>query len=301
LEKFVNQVERGVTDPETHLSLANRAKDQKLIAATAAERKEIRSKPDMPIGALGSGSDYSSFLQHIGIASFDMGFGGESPGGVYHSTYDSYDWYTKFGDPSFAYGIATAQMGGRIMTRLADADILPFDFTNLADTVEKYAKELPKLVDTMREETVELNMEIRDGTLKATFDPTKHKGLPKIKDDVPPFDFAVLTKAIVRLQASAKKYEAQAQKAKPSVELDMALIQTERSLLGAGLPRRPWYRHMIYAPGFYTGYGVKTLPAIREAIEQRNWSEAKSQIPAVAETLDRLSAAIDKAIVAASR
>jgi N-acetylated-alpha-linked acidic dipeptidase len=299
LEKFINQVERGVTDPETQISIADRARAQKLVSASAADRKELRAKADMPIGALGSGSDYSSFLQHLGIASFDMGFGGEDPGGVYHSTYDSYDWYTRFGDPTFVYGIATAQMGGRIMMRLADSDVLPFDFVNLAATIDKYAKELPKQVDTMREETAETNRQILDGTLKATYDPTKAKPLPKIKADVPAVDFGALSKAIARLQAAAKSYEAVAGKAKPSIELDNALIQTERTLLGDGLPRRPWYRHMIYAPGFYTGYGVKTLPAIREALEQRDWAEAKAEIPLVAATLDRLSAAIDRAAAVA--
>ena len=301
LEKFVNQVERYVIDPETHLTIAERARAQKLVGASAADRKELRAKPDMPIGALGSGSDFSSFLQHIGIASFDMGFGGEGGGGVYHSTYDSYDWYTRFADPKLQYGFTTAQVGARIMTRLADADVLPFEFSNLAETIDKYAKELPKLVDTMRDETAEKNREILDGTLKATFDPLLPKAMPKIKDAVPTVDFTVLTKAVERLLSSAKKYSAVAGKAKASVALDEALMQTERSLLGSGLPRRPWYRHAIYAPGFYTGYGVKTLPAIREALEERNWSEATQQIPLVAATLDHLADAIEKATAIAAR
>jgi len=298
LEKFINEVERSVSDPETHLSIAERARDQRIVAASAADRKDLRDKPDVPIGALGSGSDYSSFLQHVGIASFDMGFGGEDPGGVYHSTYDSYDWYSRFGDPTFVYGLATAQMGGHTMMRLADADILPFDFRNLADTVEKYAKELPKLVDTTRDETVELNRQIKEGTLKATYDPTKPKVLPKVKADVPAIDFTALNKAVARLKEAARDYAITSAHGKPSAELDQALIQTERTLLGSGLPRRPWYRHMIYAPGFYTGYGVKTLPSIREALEQRDWDEAKAEISKVAETLDRLSDAIGTASIA---
>jgi N-acetylated-alpha-linked acidic dipeptidase len=224
-----------------------------------------------------------------------MGFGGEDPTGVYHSTYDSYYWYTHFGDPSFAYGVATAQTGGRIMMRLADADVLPFDFTNLAETVDKYGKELAKLVDTTRDDTIELNRQIAEGTLKSTYDPLHPKVLPKVKGEVPTVDFGVLNKAIARLSASAKNYAALMDFAKPSAELDEALVQTERTLLGDGLPRRPWYRHMLYAPGFYTGYGVKTIPSIREAIEQRNWAEAKAEIPKVAATLDRLSDQIDKA------
>lgn len=295
LDKFVNEVERSVTDPETHLTVAERALDRKLVSATADERKELRAKPEMEIAALGSGSDYSSFLQHLGIASLDMGFGGEGGGGVYHSTYDSYDWYTRFGDPSFAYGIALAETAGHTMLRLADADVLPFDFVRQGEIFSKYFQEIPKLVDTMRNETVETNREVLEGTLKATYDPTKPRVLPKIKDPVPVFDFAPVTKALDRLKAAAKAYDAASATAKPAPELDEALLATERALIGDGLPRRTWYRHMIYAPGFYTGYGVKTFPSIREAIEQRQWNEAKAEIPKVAAVLDRLISAIERA------
>ena len=212
LERFINQVERDVTDPETQLSVAERSRAQKLVAGSAEERKELRADPDMAIGALGSGSDYSSFLQHLGIASFDMGFGGEDPGGVYHSTYDSYDWFTRFGDPTFVYGVAMAKIAGRTMMRLADADVLPFDFTHLAETIDKYSKELPKLVDKTREDSLELNRELKEGTIRATFDPTKPKVLPKAAGEVPPLDFTVLNQAVARLVASAKRYAATAEK-----------------------------------------------------------------------------------------
>lgn len=293
LEKFVNQVERSVMDPESKLTLAQRAKDRQIIGAGVAEKKELRAKQDMPLSALGSGSDFSSFLQHLGIASFDFGFGGEGGGGIYHSTYDSFDWFSRFDDPHFQYGVVTAEVAGHTMLRLADAEVLPFDFTNLADTIDKYAKELPKLVDTMRSENAEFNAELKDGTYQATVDPQHAKPTPKAKPEVPAIDFATLTKAVARLKVSATKYAAVA--AKPSVELDAALIQTERSLLGDGLPRRPWYKHAIYAPGFFTGYGVKTLPAIREALEEHNWLEATTEMPKVAATLDKLSDAIDNA------
>ena len=296
LEKFINQVERSVIDPETHIPVSERARAQKLVAANTEERKTLRTKKDMEIGALGSGSDYSSFLQHLGIASFDMGFGGENPGGIYHSTYDSYNWYTHFGDPTFQYGVTLAQVAGRTMMRLANADVLPFEFTHVSDTIDKFAQELPKLVDKMREDTSELNKEITDGTLKATYDPTKIKVLPKMKGEVPLLDFSELMKSLARLKTVAKSYESASADARPSVDLDAALIATERTLLGEGLPRRSWYRHMIYAPGFYTGYGVKTLPSIREAIEQRDWKEAKAEIPKVAAVIDHLSDAIEKAI-----
>ncbi len=298
LEKFINEVERSVVDPETHMLVSERSRSQKIVGAGPEERKELRAQADMSIGALGSGSDFSSFLQHLGIPSFDMGFGGENPGGVYHSTYDSFYWYTHFGDPSFQYGIALAQVAGHTMMRLANADVLPFAFGPLASTIDKYAAELPKLVDKMREDTVELNREITEGTLQATFDPTKPKILPKIKLEVPTMDFAELTKAVVRLKAVSLVYDNASAKAHPSTDLDAALMATERALLGEGLPRRPWYRHMIYAPGLYTGYGVKTLPSIREAIEQRDWQEARQELPKVAKTIDSLSDAIEKALKA---
>ncbi len=295
LEKFINEVERSVIDPETQVTLANRALDQKIVSASPAERKKLRVNRDMEIGALGAGSDFSGFLQHLGISSLDMGFGGENPGGVYHSTYDSYNWYTHYGDPGFHYGVALAKMSGHTMMRFANADILPFEFVRLSETIDKFAQELPKLVDAMREETAEQNQLVKDGTLKATFDPTKSRVLPKIKPDVPSIDFALMQTALRRLKKVSAEYEEASKDGVPSVELDHAMMATERALLGSGLPRRPWYRHMIYAPGFYTGYGVKTIPSVREAIEQRNWSEVNSEIPKVAATLDRLSDAIEKA------
>jgi len=295
LEKFINEVERSVVDPETHISVADRALDQKIVSASPAERKTLKAKRDMEIAALGAGSDFSGFLQHLGISSLDMGFGGEGGGGIYHSTYDSYNWYTHYGDPGFHYGVALAQIAGHTMMRFANADVLPFEFNRLTDTIDKYAQELTKLVDSMREETAEQNRLIKDGTLKATFDPLKIRVMPKAKPEVPVIDFSPMQKALARLKKVTAEYQADSKDPVPSVELDNAMMATERALLGDGLPRRTWYRHMIYAPGFYTGYGVKTIPSVREAIEQRNWTEARIEIPKVAATLDRLSDSIAKA------
>ena len=294
LEKFINQVERSVLDPETGATLAQRAKANQIVAAGVAAKKELRSKQDIPIGALGSGSDFSSFLQHVGIASFDMGFGGESGGGIYHSTYDSFDWFSRFDDPKFQYGVTTAQVAGHTMLRLANAEVLPFDFANLAETIEKYAKELPTIIQTKKDEVEQFNMELGDGSLRLSQDPTKSKPQPVKKKDIPSIDFSALDKAVARLKTAAGTYVPA--KAKPSLDLDALLIQSERALLGAGLPRRPWYRHAIYAPGFYTGYGVKTLPAIREALEQESWQEAREEIPHVAATIDKLSEIIESLV-----
>ncbi len=305
LEKFFNQAARDVTDPETKGSVYARAVAAKIVGGDKDARKEARERGDIALDALGSGSDFTPFLQHLGIAALNLGFGGESEGGSYHSIFDSFDYYARFGDPGFRYGVALAQTAGRLALRAGNADTLPFEFTRLSDAVEKYVKEITKLADTMRDETEEKNRQIREGTLAASFDPAVTNVLPAPESLVPAFDFAPLQESLKRLQASAKRYDeaaASAAKTGGALEaerektLDGLLIATERAMTRPeGLPRRPWFTHQLYAPGFYTGYGVKTLPAIREALEQRNWTEAQTQIPRVSETLTLLAAAIDRA------
>ncbi len=303
IEKFINEVARDVTDPEKKISVSDRARAARILGGGPEARREARERADLRIGALGSGSDYTAFLDHAGIASLNLGYGGEgNTGGVYHSVYDSFDHYTRFGDPDFAYGIALAQTGGRAVLRFANADVLPYAFTNFADSVETYVREVGKLADDMRDETKEKNRRIADKTFVAVFDPTETYVVPTPDARVPYLNFAPLQNAFARLQESAQKYDAasrmQGGKLTPQAQqaLDGLLMQTERAMLrDAGLPRRPWFRHQIYAPGFYTGYGVKTLPAIREAIEQRNWPEAEQQINLVAATLTQIAAAIDRA------
>jgi N-acetylated-alpha-linked acidic dipeptidase len=305
LEQFVAEVATDVIDPETKLTVAARAHARQI----AHGDKEARKQQGMHIEALGSGSDYSPFLQHLGIAAIDLGYGGESGGGIYHSAYDSFDWYTRFGDPHFDYGVTLAQTAGRIMLRLADADLLPFEFTHLADTVERYITDIGTQTDTMRTETEEQNHDLADGTLAAAADPTQVNILPKPKSPVPAIDLTPLKTALAKVRESARNYTAAlstpgvADYALPPERLqaiDALLIGTERAMLRPeGLPRRPWYRHQIYAPGFYTGYGVKTLPGVREAIEQRDWKEANAEIALVTDTLTQLSSQIDRATAAA--
>ena len=307
IEKFINEVARDVTDPEKKISVSDRARAAQILGSVTAEaRREARERGDLRIGALGSGSDYTVFLDHLGIASLDLGYGGEGQtGGVYHSIYDSFDHYTRFGDPDFAYGIALAQTGGRAVLRFANADVLPYAFTNFSDSVGNYVREVGRLTDDLREETKEKNRRISDNTFVAVFDPTLTYIAPTPDAPVPYLNFAPLQNAFARLQESAQKYDAasraqaaQGNQLSPQTQqaLDEALKQTERAMISeAGLPRRPWFKHQIYAPGFYTGYGVKTLPAIREAIEQRNWPEAEQQIKLVAETITQIAAAIDRA------
>lgn len=298
LEKFVNEVSRDVTDPQTKISVGMRWRASELLNGSPNVKKEARERNDLRIDALGSGSDFTPFLQHLGIASLNLGYGGEDGGGSYHSIYDSFDHYTRFGDPNFDYGIALTQTAGRMTLRLADADVLPFEFMNFADTIGVYVKELTTLAETMREDTKQMNQMIADGTIKAAQDPTQTFIVPKPKTDVPFLNFAPLQNALMKLQDSAKNYQA-AMKNKPAASqksLDEILMKTERALTNnAGLPRRDWFKHQIYAPGFYTGYGVKTLPAVREAIEQRDWKEASEQISIVSKTIENFAAEIDKA------
>lgn len=300
LEKFINEVGRDIPDPQTKMSVWERARAQQIVGGSPTQRAEANSRPDLRIGALGSGSDYTPFLQHLGIASLNIGFGGESGGGSYHSIYDSFDHYMRFGDPGFAYGIALSKVGGHAVLRLANADALPFEFTNFADTVGQYVNEVTRLTDTMREDTKTMNQMISSGMWQAVQDPREKLATPAMKDEVPQVDFEPLKSSLARLRESANYYQRASSGRQPSAaaqkNLDEILYKTERALTRTeGLPRRDWFRHQIYAPGFYTGYGVKTLPGVREAIEQRDWREAREQIAIVSRVLDGFAAEIDRA------
>ena len=300
LEKFINEVGKDIPDPETKVSVWERTRDNRIVNASAAARKEVLDRPDLRISALGSGSDYTPFIQHLGIASIDIGFGGEDGGGSYHSIYDSYAHFQRFVDPGNVYGVVTAKVCGHATMRLADADTLPFEFTNFADTVGTYVNEVTKLTDSMRDETRSMNDMVQNGTWQAVQDPTEVHVAPRTKDPVPNIDFSPLRKALDRVNDAAQKYQKASRGRINSPEkqkaLDDVLFKTERALTTPeGLPRRDWFRHQIYAPGFYTGYGVKTLPGVREAIEQRNWQEAQAEIAIIAATLDRFANEIDRA------
>jgi N-acetylated-alpha-linked acidic dipeptidase len=304
LERFINEVARDVVDPQTKVSVAERRRARSVLDARAEDRKELRDRRDLRIAALGSGSDYTPFLQHLGIASLNLYYGGEDEGGSYHSIYDSFDHYARFGDPTFEYGVALAQTAGRAVLRLADADVLPFEFTAFADTLGRYVAEVGKLADEMRDETEETNRRLRDRTYQLAADPTQVHVLPTPRPSLPHISLAPLLNAKGKVEDSARAFEAawtartaagalppETQKA-----LDAVLLTAERSLTRAeGLPRRPWFVHQVYAPGFYTGYGVKTLPAVREALEQREFAQAEEQAHVVAGVLEGFAAQIDRA------
>jgi N-acetylated-alpha-linked acidic dipeptidase len=306
LEHFINGVARDVKDPETSLTVWKRAQLYAIAHPEGdAGRQEARSRSDLRIGALGSGSDYAPFLDFAGIASINLGFYGESGGGIYHSVYDDFYWYTHFGDPDFVYGRALAQTAGTALMRMADAELLPFDFHNFADTVHTYVGELKKLLKDQQTGIEETNKELDEGVFTATADPKK-TSLPPVRKAVPPYmNFAPLENADAALIESADRFSKalSAARAKGDLSIDAQtlaevnglLIQSERKLTSdAGLPGRPWYKHQIYAPGAYTGYGVKTLPAVREAMEQENWKQAEEEVPVVAKVLEDEAALIDE-------
>jgi N-acetylated-alpha-linked acidic dipeptidase len=305
LEQFINQVSRDVVDPQTKGSVLERTRARRLLDSRGDDLRELRGRADLPIDPLGSGSDFTPFLQHLGIAALNIGFGGEEEYGQYHSVYDSIDHYLRFMDPSFDYGVALAKTGGRAVLRLAQADVLPFEFTRFATTVSRYVDEVEKLAGTMREETEERNRRLQDRLYELADDPARHLVAPKAQDPVPYLNFAPLHNAAAAVEKSAKAYDqaltAAARDGRwPAAaerqRLDVILMKTERALTRKqGLPRRPWFVHHVYAPGFYTGYGVKTLPGVREAIEQRNWKEAEEQVVITAGVLEGFAREVDRA------
>jgi N-acetylated-alpha-linked acidic dipeptidase len=291
LEYFINSVAKDIDDPETRMSVWKRARLAARLRGTPESRTEAKSRPDSRISALGSGSDYTVFIDHLGVPSVNLGYGGEDEGGgQYHSVYDDFYYYTHFQDTEFVYERALAQTAGTMMMRMADADILPYQFTDQADTIHTYTTEVKKLADTMRTQIKDRNADLADGVYKAAADPKKTSVPPPV-DVVPPyFNFAPLDQASDDLTAAAADYEkaftAHAETADPKV--NAILLESEHALTDpAGLPNRPWFENMIYAPGFFTGYGVKTLPAVREAIEQKQWSAVDPQVARTAAAIER--------------
>ena len=272
---------------------------ERRVVGARPERADARNRADLHIGALGSGSDFTPFLQHLGIASLNLGFGGEDGGGIYHSIYDDFYWYTHFADTNFVYGRALAQTAGTAVMRLADAEVLPYEFKDLAETVKKYTDELKSLLSDEQAKARETAMALDEGVYAATSDPHEPTVAPK-RDSIPPYlNFAPLDNAVDALTRAAGHYETALGRAKERGDtvltaaamrdVNAELIKVERALTDAkGLPGRPWFTHQLYAPGFYTGYGVKTMPSVREAIEQK-------QFGAIDESVTRLGAAIGNA------
>jgi N-acetylated-alpha-linked acidic dipeptidase len=302
LEAVVNGVAKEVEDPQTKASVWKRMQALEIRRGPAAVRNEARSRPDLRIDALGSGSDYSAFLQHAGIPTLNLSFGSLDPSdGIYHSIYDDYYHFTKFLDTDFAYGRALAQTVGSLVIRFADADILPFQFTNLADTVQTYVTDLQTLLRDAQAEIRETNRQIEEGVFTALADSRRPFRQPVVVSVPPSINFAPLENAAAQLTQAAERYRRSLEASRGALTPDVMqainkrLIQSERQLTdSAGLPRRPWYRHLLYAPGYYTGYAVKTMPGVREAIEEKNYAEAEREVARVADALSRGAALIDE-------
>ena len=288
LQTMVSEVADAVTDPQKGVSVKERKIARNLIDG---------GSKDFELYALGSGSDYSPFIQHAGIASLNLGFGGENAGGEYHTIYDTYPNYKRFKDPDFAYGVALANTTGRIVLRLANADVLPLEFEQWHKTVSGYLDEVMKETDTMRKAVEKHNDMVDKNVFELAADPKEPFVKPEKKEAVPYLDFAPVQNQLASLKSSIdtfKSTDAFKLSTEKRNQLNQQLMQVEQVLTSEkGLPRRPWYKHQIYAPGFYTGYGVKTLPGVREAIEQKDWKEAQEQIKVLAETLARFDGHIE--------
>jgi N-acetylated-alpha-linked acidic dipeptidase len=313
LQHFLSEAARDVKDPETGASVLTRALARRQVSVYDSEARgdsaaRTNANGDLALGALGSGSDYTPFLQHLGINSVNLGFEGESEYGVYHSAYDSFDHYRRFVDPSFEYGVALAKVAGRIMLRASQAELIPARESDFASSVAGYDDELHKLAESMRAKTRELAKLQDDESYKLATNPDYPRSPPPRVADVPYLNFAELDNAVAKLEQSAKAFDKEyarldaANDASSSAErerMNSALAILEQNLMDSrGLPGREWYRHMIYAPGLHTGYGVKTLPGIREAIEERRWDEANQYIGVVSRALNNYSARMDRAIAA---
>ncbi len=307
LESLISGVARSVEDPETHMSVYQRSHLYSIAhAANAEERDELRKRRDLEVEALGDGSDFTAFQDYAGISTLSVEFGDEDDGTQYHSIYDDFYWYTHFGDTDFAYGRALSQTAGSAIMRLADADLIPVDYSPQAESIAKYEADLEKLLKDKQDEYAERNLELQEGVFRATLDP--HRPLkPPPAEPVPPFiDFAPMKNAITLLKKSADRYSAAlagfAAKGSPALPphslalINGDLLRVSRAFLNQrGLPDRPWFKNQIYAPGAYTGYGAKPIAAVREYMDERRWRDAEAEVPQVAHAIESAAAAVDQA------
>jgi N-acetylated-alpha-linked acidic dipeptidase len=307
LERVVNEVAREIKDPEKDMSVWQRARLLRISRApNPEERADTRKRADLRIGSLGDGSDYAPFLDHAGISAVNMGFGGEDEADAYHSIYDDFHWYTQFVDPDFSYGRALSQTAGTLVMRLADAEIIPYEYTGLADNISRYVADLEKLLKTKQDEITERNLQLQEGVFTAIADPKKVSVPPPV-DILPPFmNFAPLKNGAEGIKHAAERYQAAMSKwqasGMPEISaatlepLNQQLVQLQRTFLNdRGLPERPWFKHQVYAPGAYTGYGAKPIAAVREYMDQKKWKEADAQVPMVGKILEDVGAAIGRA------
>ena len=308
-QHLVNQVAADVTDPQTGASVADRARAKVKADAFDGGRvpadllKAAESGGDLPIGPLGSGSDYSAFLQHVGVPSLNISFGGEGESaGSYHSIYDSYDHFVRFDDPGLAYGAALSKVVGRVVMRMADAPTPPVRFGDLAATVRAYLGEEKDLIDTRRKQDERRSALIGAKAFALASDPRAPVAAPPVPAATPVIELAALENAVLRLEGAAKAFDAALAAKNAGLDagrrarLNAALLGIDQALLiPEGLPGRSWYKHALYAPGRFTGYGAKTLPGVREAVEERRFADANAYAGHTAAALNRLADKLDAA------
>jgi N-acetylated-alpha-linked acidic dipeptidase len=307
LQSVVSDVARDVDDPETHMSVYERAHLNEIGGAkTADERAAARGRNELELYALGDGSDFTAFQDFAGVSTADLSYGGESDADQYHSIYDDFYWYTHFVDPNFLYERAIAQTQGTAVLRMADADLVPVTYSPQADAIVKYETELETFLKDKQEEITERNLELKEGVFKATADPTKTFVPPPVETVPPYMNFTPMKNAIAQLKLAADHYGKaltayQAAGSQPSSPAALATVNADilhvsRLFLNEkGLPERPWFKNQVYAPGAYTGYGAKPIAAVREYMDEKKWSDAEGQIPMVAGVLTQVALGIEKA------
>ncbi len=314
LEHLVTAVASDVIDPETHVPVGERARaGLRLDAYDSASPDKDHAKSvakmaadpmrDLPIGALGGGSDYGAFIGHLGIPALDLRYSDEGESsGVYHSRYDTFEHHSRFVDPGFVYDSLLASTIGRVVMRAADESLPPQRAADFAEEVAVALKEVKKLAVDNREAAEKQAALLNDHVFALTADPSKPSGAPTVLKPVPPFDFTPLDSAVARLAKSAKAYDDALAANGAALSPDrlahlQALMQNIDQTLtpDAGLPRRTWFKNLIQAPGTLTGYGTKTLPVVREGIEQERFDEAARFIPLTADALNAYSDRLDQA------
>ena len=307
LQTLISDVAKDIQDPETKMTVFQRSHLASIAQAkNDEERKDLHKRTDLIVDALGDGSDYTAFQDFAGISTLSMEFGGEDDGTQYHSIYDDFYWYTRFVDGDFIYGKALAQTAGTTVMRLADADLIPVDYSPQAEAIAKYETELEKILKDKQEEFTERNLQLKEGVFTATSDPRRPL-LPPPAVEIPPYmNFAPMKNAIEVLKKSAERYSKALSdwrgKGSPTLSpqavetINADLLKVPRLFLNEkGLPERPWFKNQIYAPGAYTGYGAKPIAAVREYMDEKKWKEAEAQIPGVAKIIETAAGGINQA------
>ena len=274
LQQFMGEAAKDVMDPRTGKPVFEEARRRAVLAETEENRKVAEADPSLRIAPLGSGSDFTPFLQHLTLSALSVGFGGEDNGGVYHSAYDTIKWYQTYSDGDYSYGRTLSQLTGTLILRLADAPVLPFQFTDTADTLMRYVVELEKLAADKKDSKLDMK------PVRAAVEALKAAGQS--------FEKAYASVGTANSQALLAKKDLQ--------QLNRLLLTSEQKLGNSdGLPRRDWFKHQIYAPGFYTGYGVKTMPQIREGLEEGRFTEAQGGVRTVSAAVNALATQVNEA------